>query len=661
MESWGVGDVLAGHRMDEVIGQGGMGVVYRATHLGLDREVALKVISPALAHDENFRERFKRESRIAASLRHPHIVTIYDAGEDERLLYITMEYVIGKDLSDVIAERGRLTPEAAVEILQQVASALDAAHSRGLVHRDVKPANVLIQSEAGSARPHAYLTDFGLTRHASSVGGLTGTGQWVGTLNYVAPEQLEGAKVDGRTDVYSLGCVLFETLSGQIPFERENDIAKLWAHVHDEPPRLTDLVPGAPSAFDEVIATALSKDGDERFDTAEELAIAAKEALDSPPVSPRKPKRAGTTERAGGKPATRSRLAPSTARPPRKKPPAAGPTEGGKSTPHPERTGDEGLAGGKPTALRRRRLVVGAAVAALFAFGVGLLLAPGGGKQASAEVASGNVALMQPDGWTRDLSGGREIEGLQMDDVLAFDYPPSMGTSILRSGSVTDPGEPLDPIPANLAKRFKAGPEAREVDLGDDLSGLIYEGQTRSKETVQLLMLPTEDGFQGVACEAPKDDFAAIQQACESAMASVRLVKTEPAPVGPNQALTSALAAALTDLGKAQASSADGLDAGDPDEQADAAVALADAYGKAAGKIDDLDPPSAVADAVKRLGGAFDANAQAIGALAEAARKGDEAAYKEAQTAARNAGKDAASAIDDLGDAGYEFKGSGNG
>ena len=267
------GSVFAGHRIDGVIGRGGMGVVYRARHLTLDRVVALKLITPDLAEDASFRERFARESRTAASLEHPNIVPVLDAGEFDGQLFIAMRYVDGDDLRAVISRAGALDPGRAAAIVGQVAAALDAAHARGLVHRDVKPANILI-----GAGDHAYLTDFGLTKHMSSLGGLTRTGEFVGSLDYVAPEQLRGDAVDARVDVYSLAGVLFHALTGSVPYPREGDVAKLWAHVREPPPPLTSLAPEAPPGLDEVVRRGMEKRPADRYPSAGDLGRAAEAA-----------------------------------------------------------------------------------------------------------------------------------------------------------------------------------------------------------------------------------------------------------------------------------------------------------------------------------------------------------------------------------------------
>ncbi len=251
------GNDIAGFRLEELLGRGGMGAVYRAEDMRLGRKVALKLLAPGLAENERFRERFLRESQLAASLDHPHIVPIYAAGEADGQLYLAMRYVEGYDLKQLLAREGRLEPGRALLLLGQVADALDAAHERGLIHRDVKPGNVLIASRAG--REHCYLGDFGLTKQTASISGLTGTGELVGTVNYVSPEQIRGEAVDAHADVYALGCVLYECLAGQPPFARESDVATLWAHVNEPPPQLG-------GAIDSELARALSKTPGDRHE-----------------------------------------------------------------------------------------------------------------------------------------------------------------------------------------------------------------------------------------------------------------------------------------------------------------------------------------------------------------------------------------------------------
>ncbi|MBT2367430.1 serine/threonine protein kinase [Streptomyces sp. ISL-10] len=263
-----VGRQVAGYLVEREIGRGGMAVVYRARDLRLDRTVALKLLAPELARNDTFRKRFTHESKVAASIDHPHIVPVFEAGETDGLLYIAMRYVAGQDLRVLLDRKGPLPAAAAGRIAAQVASALDAAHAHDLVHRDVKPGNILVAEGTDSEHPeHVYLTDFGLTKKSLSLTGFTTVGQFVGTLDYVAPEQISGRPVDGRCDVYSLACVVFETLAGAPPFRREDDMALLWAHQYDPAPPLTPQRPDLPPAVDRVLATALAKRPEDRYDS----------------------------------------------------------------------------------------------------------------------------------------------------------------------------------------------------------------------------------------------------------------------------------------------------------------------------------------------------------------------------------------------------------
>jgi streptogramin lyase/predicted Ser/Thr protein kinase len=288
-----VGTELAGYRIEGVIGRGGMSVVYLAEHVRLGRKVALKVLAPELAGSERFHDRFLRESKLAASIDHPNIVPIYDADEADGVLYIAMRYVEGSDLKEAIRDQGRLEPLRTSAIVDQIASALDAAHARGLVHRDVKPANVLLTPD-----DHAYVSDFGLTKRAVSVSGLTETGQLIGTIDYVAPEQIKGDPVDQRADVYSLGCLLFECLTGHAPYPRDIEVGVLWAHVETPPPSLTEERPDLPREVDDVLALAMAKDPAERTAAAGDVAAGFRSALGLEPATVervglprRKPKR----------------------------------------------------------------------------------------------------------------------------------------------------------------------------------------------------------------------------------------------------------------------------------------------------------------------------------------------------------------------------------
>ncbi len=286
-----VGSLLAGYRCEEEIGRGGMAVVYRAHDDHLDRRVALKVLAPDLARDHAFRARFIQESRIAAATEHPNIIPVFNAGEADGVLYIAMRYIPDGDVRALIDRVGPLPAARACALIAQAASALDAAHARGLVHRDVKPTNMLLEVSSRSSLPdHLYLSDFGLAKPSSAATGLTMTGQFFGTVDYVAPEQIQGEHLDGRADQYALACTAFEMLSGSPPFKRETGMAVISAQLSEPPPPLGALRPDLPAAADRVIARALAKTPADRYelclDFAEALAAACTQGQPSPAEVP---------------------------------------------------------------------------------------------------------------------------------------------------------------------------------------------------------------------------------------------------------------------------------------------------------------------------------------------------------------------------------------
>jgi serine/threonine protein kinase len=276
LPSLGPGSVFAGYRIVSVIDRGGMGVVYKAVDVSLERTVALKIIAPEHTQDPTAVARFKAEARLAASLEHPNIVPVHRGGEEDGVLYLAMRFVPGTNLRHVI-DRGPMSLPRIARIITDIADALDAAHALGLVHRDVKPANILVSGPP--EHEHVYLTDFGLTKRLDSVGALTRTGSWVGTPDYVAPEQIQGHTVDARADIYSLGCVLYEMLTGHVAYPKDTDVAKLWAHVADPPPMPSTERPELVASFDDAIARATAKDPAERYPTAGDLATAVRRAV----------------------------------------------------------------------------------------------------------------------------------------------------------------------------------------------------------------------------------------------------------------------------------------------------------------------------------------------------------------------------------------------
>jgi serine/threonine protein kinase len=328
-----IGQEIGGYRIEALIGRGGMGTVYLAEQSFPRRKVALKLLSPELFEDQSFRDRFVRESEAAAAIDHPNIIPVYGAGEAEGCLYLAMRYVEGSDLGALLRRTGALPPEQALSIIAQAASALDAAHSRGLIHRDVKPGNILIASGVGAdGTGHVYLSDFGLAKLATASIALTRPGDFVGTMHYAAPEQIEGKPLDERTDVYALGCVLYECLTGAPPFEKDSEPAIMYAHLLEQPPTATSRRPDLAPGIDAVVRKAMAKSRDERYSTAGALAEAARTGLRTAPEPPREvpavtvPTEAG--EAAGATVAAHPSAPPTTPAQPAETPSAAPTTPG---------------------------------------------------------------------------------------------------------------------------------------------------------------------------------------------------------------------------------------------------------------------------------------------------------------------------------------------
>ena len=397
-----IGDEFAGYRLVSLIGHGGMSIVYRAEHIGLERTVALKLLSPQVSEDEDFRERFQRESKVAAALEHPNIIPIYEAGEENGVLYIAMRYVEGADLKSRLKQGGPLEEHQVVVLISQVAAALEAAHGKGLVHRDVKPANILIAAGAGvEGSDHAYLSDFGVVKNTAAAG-FTKTGLFVGTADYASPEQIEGKPLDARADIYSLGCVTYEALTATPTYEKDSEVAMMYAHLLEPPPKLTEKRPDLPPEVDEVLAKAVAKSKEDRYERPTEFALALKQAVGAGAASGvsavvAQPG-AGETVLAGasvvGRAQAEEQAEPPAQSPPAESPPAQSPpAESSPAQPAPAGTGSGG-------GYRRKLLIAGGILAVVLAAVLIPLLAFSGGKSSSAEGTTPTTTAAQSGGTT---------------------------------------------------------------------------------------------------------------------------------------------------------------------------------------------------------------------------------------------------------------------
>ncbi|HEV7563265.1 MAG TPA: serine/threonine-protein kinase [Solirubrobacterales bacterium] len=399
------GDEFAGYRIERRLGRGGMGILYLAVEPGLERRVALKLIAPEATADDVFARRFDEESRIAAQVEHPNVVPIYAAGEEDGIPFIAMRYVAGSDLGRRLAREGRLDPAQAVALIAQVGNGLDAIHAAGLVHRDVKPANVLLSGEEGA--DHAYITDFGVARNVATESGLTQTGRFVGTLDYVAPEQISGGAIDARVDVYALGCLLFKLLTGQVPFPREGEAARLYAHLNDPPPAPSLYAPTVPMALDDVVARAMSKQPGDRYPSAGDLGRAAQAALGGTAVSI--PERTVATG-------------------------AAATAETGRLRPEPEEPLTEPVVAGP----KRRPLWIGGGLAALVVAAVlAIVLSAGGGDSGGGASTGAGTTPIKTEAVDGGAGGGGQSKQEQQPKALSRSQLIAKGDAICTASRAT--------------------------------------------------------------------------------------------------------------------------------------------------------------------------------------------------------------------------------
>jgi len=515
------GTIVSAYRIDAVVGEGGMGVVYEATQLSLQRTVALKLLSAELSGDEDFRERFRREGLLQAGLDHPHIIPVYEAGESDHGLFLAMRLVRGPNLKRLISA-GELAPLRSLHVLDQVADALDTAHEAGLIHRDIKPQNILV-----ARRDHSYLADFGLTK-SPDADSLTQSGTFLGTLNYMAPEQIRDQHSSVRSDVYSLGAVLFESLTGRVPYPRSSEAAVMYAHLQDPTPLISEHRDDLPPALDRVVARALSKDPEQRQASATALLMEARRTLSGgvsadtlPAALPRQPDHGSPT------PASAANIL--SARPERLDDPATAPL--GDRSP------------------RRRRHVALWALAAL------ALLAPAAGyalgRRGDDDVAlrplrAGAMALDVPAEWTRKRTGTR-IPGMRLRRPAAA--APRDGSDSEIVAGLVDTGDPAMLPDLFLARLISPLPPPERVRLGG-LQAYRYAA-VRPKgfqHRLDLYVTPTTKGVATVACIVPRGAPARFRADCGDAAAGLRLLGAVGFALPPRPAYVAGLDAVFDGL-----------------------------------------------------------------------------------------------------------------
>jgi hypothetical protein len=594
-----IGSRIGGYRVEAVIGRGGMGVVYRAAQIALERTVALKLIAPEISSHGGFRQRFETEAKVAASLDHPNVLPVYEAGEEEGLLFVSMRYVAGADLGTLLSDSGPLAPARAVAIVVQVAEALAAAHARGVIHRDIKPGNVLIEQRDG--REHAYLADFGLAKSASVASIAATTGMLVGTIDYASPEQIRGDALSPSSDVYSLGCLLWEALRGHPPFAREDELAKLWAHMHEPPPPLD--VRGLES-FDAVLQRAMAKQPDDRFPSAHAFAeaVAAAGAHRVPPSSARR----GRSRR---------------------------------------------LAAAALVAI-----TAGAATAGFFA-GKGTSHAT---VKSTVEVPgiarAGALALSFPSSWQR-ISVNPSIPGVTFRNKPLYlaprEHPASAGLVV---GSTSAPGPTL--LPKGLSALV--APEAvsrREVVRLGGYEALRYRfvHPRGFGRTLVLYALPAADTTT-IACFAPPNSDALLR-ACESIATSLRILGAEATSLTPDRRYAAVLSSAFLKLSLERKRGLATLGAAKTRSgQIAAAKTIAAAYAATSMTLLSLRAPSAATGANEAIAYATARAAAAYRALAAAAVGGKLQLYAKARVQIRATELELRKSVERLVPYGYSLR-----
>jgi hypothetical protein len=696
------GTTLSGYRIDGILGQGGMGVVYEATQLSLNRTVALKLLAAHLSEDDAFRERFRREGQIQAAIDHTNIVTVYEAGETEHGLFIAMRLIRGPNLKDMIVSR-ELDAGRSMRILRPVADALETSHGVGLIHRDIKPQNILV-----GARDHPFLADFGLTKGPSEKS-LTRTGQFVGTLDYIAPEQIQGKRATACSDVYALAAVLYECLTGIVPFPRESEAAVLYAHLSDSPPLITDERPELPASLDHVIQKGMAKDPEERygsclelFDDAERTFSKRQRATMTPPGPIEAPQDTGIREAEidvatrEARPPSQTHQAPSPVPETTASPAAAASTHGAEPVVEEPRAALEDethlAAPGRTRASTGARLDAAAPAPpqapaaapaaarplpkpfqitpALTLVAIGVLVAAaiagfvlgssGGGSEAQPlpnSTSAGGLQISFPSDWSR-TSNNPSIPGLEFREPIELGHTNQSGQR-LTAGQVTATGPAL--LPRSFVSRLPGGrqpPRDNTVQLGEleayRYANLRPRGFDRD---LTLFVSPTSAGVATVACIANKGGAEALEQSCGRMASSLQLTGARAYGVGPNAEYARALDTTISRLNRQVETQKSGLrGAKTAAGQSRSSSALASSYAGAAGRLSKLRVSPADQDANREIAAALRRTASAYTRMSRAAVAGARGEYNSGRVAARVGERRVAAALDRLRALGYSVK-----
>jgi predicted Ser/Thr protein kinase len=690
------GTTFAGYRVEGILGQGGMGVVYEATQLSLDRTVALKLLATNLGDDDAFRERFRREALIQAGIEHPNIVTVYEAGESDHGLFMAMRLVRGPNLKDMILSR-ELDAGRALRILRPIAEALDTAHESGLIHRDIKPQNILV-----GGRDHAYLADFGLTK-VSGEKGLTKTGQFVGTLDYISPEQIRGKDATASSDIYALAAVLYEALTGIVPFPKDSEAAVLYAHMSDEPPSVSEARPELPEALDDVVRRAMAKEPEQRPQSATALMDDAERAFDrktraaiQPPGPIESPEETGIREpphdtresgtqdsgdlrtRVGGQAPTTAGQQPDATRlggveGTRVAAPGATQIGGGDAT----RIGGAAVgatqvgaadgdtatlarSGQTPpgTAVRRERmspaLIAGIVVAAVALAVVGFLVGGSGGgggttAQGESSAQAGAITVAYPSTWERGTAP--PIPGMQFKDPIAVG-PKGQPSNRMTAGIVDANGATL--LPAPFVKSLGAQPGRGDTVKLGDYQAYRYRNVDPGGFTPALTIytIPTDKGVATVACTADQAQAAQFLPECEKAASTIKLAGAKPFNLGPGSEYVKQVNGAI---GAVQSARQSGLaqlrSAKAPGAQAKAAGNIQRAYSGAARSLSSASVSPQVAAANDAIVAALNDVAGAWGQVAKGAATRNRGLYLAGGRAVKKADKGLQTALQQLGSA----------